>query len=52
MIEKAKAENLKEILAGYGITTSKELDDALNEALNGLTIGIMTEHIEKVQNTA
>ena len=34
-----KAENLKEILKGFGIRTQKELD----EALYGLTIGIMTE---------
>lgn len=47
-----KAEKLKEILVEYGITTSKELDDALNKSLEGLTIGIMTDRIEKVQNTA
>lgn len=38
-----KAENLKEILKGFGIRTQKELDEALYKALDGLTIGIMTE---------
>lgn len=38
-----KAENLKEILKELGIRTQKELDEALNKALDGLTIGIMTE---------
>ena len=38
-----KAENLKEILKGLGIRSQKELDEALYNALDGLTIGIMTE---------
>ena len=38
-----KAENLKEILKPFGIRTQKELDEALYKALDGLTIGIMTE---------
>ena len=38
-----KAENLKEILKEFGIRTQKELDEALYKALDGLTIGIMTE---------
>ncbi len=38
-----KAEKLKEILKGLGIRSQKELDEALYKALDGLTIGIMTE---------
>lgn len=38
-----KAENLNEILKGLGIRSQKELDEALYKALDGLTIGIMTE---------
>jgi hypothetical protein len=48
MSEKSdQVENLKSILAGFGITTSKELDDALSETLNALTLGIMTERHKK-----
>lgn len=38
-----KVEKLKEILKGLGIRSQKELDEALYKALDGLTIGIMTE---------
>lgn len=38
-----KTEKLKEILKGLGIRSQKELDEALYKALDGLTIGIMTE---------
>lgn len=41
--QNAQADNLKKILKGFGITTPKELDEALSGALGALTIGIMTE---------
>jgi len=41
--QNSKAENLKEILKGFGIHSQKDLDEALYKALDGLTIGIMTE---------
>ena len=41
--QNAQADNLKKILKGLGITTPKELDEALSCALGALTIGIMTE---------
>lgn len=45
-----KAENLKTILKGFGITTPAELDKALSDALGALTIGIMTESPVKVNS--
>ena len=45
-----KAENLKNILKGFGITTPAELDKALSDALGALTIGIMTESPVKVNS--
>lgn len=38
-----KEERLKDILKGFGIKTSKDLDKALSGALGAMTIGIMTE---------
>ncbi|SHO50158.1 hypothetical protein [Anaerocolumna xylanovorans] len=49
---KEKAENLKAILSGFGIHTNSELDSALSDALEAMTIGIMTEKPMKVRNTA
>ena len=40
-----KVENLKSILKGFGINTSEELDIALAEALDAMTLGIMTERL-------
>jgi len=48
----AQEENLKRILEGFGIKTAKELDAALSDALSVLTIGIMTEELAEVRNTA
>lgn len=45
-----KAENLKIILKGFGITTPAELDKALSDALGALTIGIMTESPAKANS--
>ena len=42
---KNQVENLKSILKGFGINTSEELDIALAEALDAMTIGIMTESL-------
>lgn len=49
---KEKAENLKSILSGFGIHTNSELDSALSDALEAMTIGIMTEKPMKARNTA
>lgn len=49
---KNQVENLKSILKGFGITTSEELDDALSDALESMTIGIMTEAIAAPANSA
>lgn len=49
---KNKVENLKSILRGFGIATSEELDVALSEALESMTIGIMTEAITVPANSA
>lgn len=38
-----QAERLKAILKGMGIHSEKDLDNALEKALDGLTIGIMTD---------
>lgn len=47
-----QVENLKSILEGFGIKTSKELDVALSETLDALTIGIMTDHAIGARNSA
>lgn len=39
----SKAERLKEVLKEFGIRSTKDLDEALCKALDGLTIGIMTD---------
>lgn len=49
---KNKVENLKSILKGFGITTSEELDAALSDALEAMTLGIMTESIKLPENSA
>ena len=49
---KNQVENLKSILKGLGITTSEELDIALADALESMTIGIMTETIKAPANSA
>ena len=49
---KNQVENLKSILKGFGITTSEELDVALSDALESMTIGIMTEAITASANLA
>ena len=49
---KNQVENLKSILKGFGITTSEELDVALSDALESMTIGIMTEAITASANSA
>ncbi len=38
-----QAERLKAILKGMGIHSEKDLDKALEKALDGLMIGIMTD---------
>ena len=38
-----QAERLKTLLNSMGIRTEKDLDKALEKALDGLTIGIMTD---------
>lgn len=47
-----QVENLKSILKGFGITTSEELDNALSDALEAMTLGIMTERIQFPANSA
>ncbi|MDD3477391.1 MAG: hypothetical protein PHP32_00745 [Candidatus Izemoplasmatales bacterium] len=49
---KDQAENLKRILSGFGIHTNEELDSALSDALEAVTIGIMTEKSINVKSTA
>ena len=49
---KNQVENLKSILKGFGITTSEEMDVALSDALESMTIGIMTEAITASANSA
>ena len=49
---KNQVENLKSILKGFGITTSEELDIALSDALESMTIGIMTDAIVAPANSA
>lgn len=49
---KEQIENLKSILRGFGITSSEELDVALEDALNALSIGIMTEQTAAIKETA
>lgn len=49
---KEQIENLKSILRGFGITSSEELDVALEDALNALSIGIMTEQTAAIKDTA
>ena len=49
---KNQVENLKSILKGFGITTSEELDDALSDAFESMTLGIMTEAIAAPANSA
>lgn len=39
----SQAEKLKAMLESMGIQSAKDLDKALADALDGLTIGIMTD---------
>lgn len=50
--KKNQAENLKNILRGFGINTAEELDKALSDALDAMTIGIMTEQPSKAEDIA
>ena len=50
--QNGQVENLKSILEGVGIKTSKELDAALSETLDALTIGIMTDCAIGARNSA
>ena len=43
-----QAEKLKALLKSMGIHSEKELDKALEKALDGLTIGIMTDPVIRV----
>lgn len=43
-----QAERLKTLLNSMGIHSEKELDKALEKALDGLTIGIMTDPVIRV----
>lgn len=43
---KDQAERLRKTLKSFGINTEEELDRALDEALDALTIGIMTDEIK------
>ena len=43
-----QAERLKTLLNRMGIHSEKELDKALEKALDGLTIGIMTDPVIRV----
>ena len=43
---KDQAERLRKTLKRFGINTEEELDRALDEALDALTIGIMTDEIK------
>lgn len=47
-----QVDNLKSILKGFGISTSEELDAALSDALDALTLGIMTDRMIGAKNTA
>ena len=49
---KNQMENLKVMLKDLGITTAEELDRALAEALDSMTLGIMTDTIVAPANTA
>lgn len=46
-----KIKRIKDILKDFGIRTNKDLDDALSDALETMTIGIMTEKPVKVNLT-
>lgn len=50
--ENCQLDNLKSILKGFGINTSEELDSALSDALDALTIGIMTDRLAGAKHTA
>ena len=50
--KKNQVENLKSMLKNYGITTSEELDTALSDTLESMTLGIMTETLRAPANSA
>ena len=43
-----QAERLKALLKSMGIHSERDLDKALEKALDGLTIGIMTDPVIRV----
>lgn len=47
-VQHTQAERLKALLNSMGIHSEKELDKALEKALDGLTIGIMTDPVIRV----
>ena len=49
---KSQAERLKDILKSFGINSQEELDGALTDALEAMTIGIMTDTITVPANSA
>ena len=49
---KSQAERLKDILKSFGINSQEELDGALTGALEAMTIGIMTDTITVLANSA
>ena len=42
-VQHTQAERLKALLKGMGIHSERDLDKALEKALDGLTIGIITD---------
>ncbi len=44
-VHHTQAERLKALLNGMGIHSERDLDKALEKALDGLTIGIMTDPV-------
>lgn len=44
-VQHTQAERLKALLNSMGIHSEKDLDKALEKALDGLTIGIMTDPV-------
>lgn len=42
-VQHTQTERLKALLNGMGIHSERDLDKALEKALDGLTIGIMTD---------
>ena len=47
-----QVDRLKMMLEGFGIKTVKDLDAALSDTLDDLTIGIMTDRTLEAKNSA